>query len=224
MKKKTKKKRKNKERHKPTEEEFDRRCADIVELTDTFCSDHLNEDYHKLCWEMMDELCVSGLPLDTGRAASWAGGMIHALGWVNFLHDPSTSPCMTSAEVAEGFGLSQGTIAAKSRLIRDVLDLIPFDPEWCTQAMIEDNPLVWTLEIDGLAVDVRMMPREAQEEAYLLGLIPYIPADRQKPPTKSDPGTGATILKFPSDRNKTPAAESPDEPNDNIPGLFDGLE
>jgi len=219
-----KKKKKKSKGRKSTEEEFERRCADIVEMTDTFCADHLNEDYRNLCWEMMDELHMSGLPLDKGKPASWAGGMIHALGWVNFLHDPSTSPCMTSAEVAEGFGLSQGTIAAKSRLIRDALDMVPLDPDWCTEAMLEDNPLVWTLEIDGLAVDVRMMPREAQEEAYSLGLIPYIPADRQKPPTKSDPGTGATILKFPSDRNKTPRPESPDEPNDNIPGLFDGLQ
>ena len=218
------KKKKKSKGHKPTEEEFDRRCADIVELTDAFCADHLNEDYRGLCWEMMDELCVSGLPLDKGKPAGWAAAMIHALGWVNFLHDPSTSPHMTSAEVAQGFGFSQGTMVSKSKLIRDVLDLIPFDPDWCTVAMIENNPLVWTLEIDGLAVDIRMMPREAQEEAYLLGLIPYIPADRQEPPTKSDPGTGATILKFPSDRNKTPGSESPDEPNHDILGLFDGLE
>jgi len=222
--KKVKKKKKSKGKHKPTEEEFDRRCADIVELTDAFCSAHLNEDYRELCWEMMDELCAGGLPLDKGKPASWAGGMVHALGWVNFLHDPSTSPYMTSAEVAQEFGLSQGTIVSKSKLIRDELDLIPFDPDWCTQAMLEDNPLVWMLEIDGLAVDVRMMPREAQEEAYLLGLIPYIPADRQEPQSKSDPGTGATILKFPSDRNKTDRSESPDEPKEDMPSLFDGLE
>jgi len=222
--KKVKKKKKSKGKCKPTEEEFDRRCADIVELTDTFCSAHLNEDYRELCWEMMDELYMSGLPLDTGRAASWAGGMVHALGWVNFLHDPSTSPYMTSAEIAEGFGLSQGTIAAKSRLIRDALDMVPLDPDWCTEAMLEDNPLVWMMEIDGFAVDIRLSPREVQEEAYLLGMIPYIPADRQKPPSKSHPGTGATILAFPSDRNKTPASESPDEPKEDMPNLFDGLE
>lgn len=221
--KKVKKKKKSKGR-KSTEEQFDRRCAEIVELTDAFCSAHLNEDYRELCWEMMDELCMSGLPLDKGKPASRAGGMVHALGWVNFLHDPSTSPHMSSAEIAEGFGLSQGTMTAKSKLIRDALDIVPLDPDWCTAATIEDNPLVWTLEIDGLAMDVRMMPREAQEKAYRLGLIPYIPADRQEPPSKSEPGTGATILQFPSDRNKTPGSESSDEPKEEVPGLFDGLE
>lgn len=218
------KKKKKSKGHKSTEKEFDRRCEDIVELTNAFCSAHLNEDYRNLCWEMMDELYTSGLPLDTGRAASWAGGMVHALGWVNFLHDPSTQPYRTPGEVAEGFGISQGTMMAKSKEIRDALDLIPLDPEWCTQAMLEDNLLVWTLEVDGLMVDVRMMPREAQEEAYLLGLIPYIPADKEKPPSKSDPGTGATILAFPSDLNKTAGLESPDDPKDDTPRLFDRLE
>lgn len=222
--KKVKKKKKSKGQRKSTEGEFYRRCGEIVRLTDAFCDAHLDENYRELCREMMDELCMGGFPLDTGRPASWAGGIVHALGWVNFLHDPSTSPHMSSAEVAEGFGLSQGTIAAKSKLIRDELDLIPMDPDWCTPAMLEDNPLVWMLDVDGLAVDVRMMPREVQEEAYRLGLIPYIPADRQEPPSKSDPGTGATILAFPSNGNKTPASESPDEPKEDMPNLFDGLE
>ncbi len=34
------------------------------------------------------------------------------------------------------------------------------------------------LEVNGLTVDVRYMPREVQEIAYQKGLIPYIPADR----------------------------------------------
>jgi hypothetical protein len=41
--------------------------------------------------------------------------------------------------------------------------------------MLDENPLAWIVEVNGLPVDVRMMPREAQEEAYRLGLIPYVP-------------------------------------------------
>jgi hypothetical protein len=37
---------------------------------------------------------------------------------------------------------------------------------------------VWILQVNGLMVDIRHMPREAQEIAYQKGLIPYIPADR----------------------------------------------
>jgi hypothetical protein len=44
---------------------------------------------------------------------------------------------------------------------------------------MDDNPLVWMLEVNGLMVDVRHAPREVQEIAFNKGLIPYIPADRQ---------------------------------------------
>jgi hypothetical protein len=45
---------------------------------------------------------------------------------------------------------------------------------------LEDNPMVWTLEVNGFMVDVRHAPREVQEIAFKKGLIPYIPADRQQ--------------------------------------------
>ncbi len=46
--------------------------------------------------------------------------------------------------------------------------------------LIDDNPLIWYVKVNGLIVDVRHMPREVQEVAYEKGLIPYIPADRHK--------------------------------------------
>ena len=44
---------------------------------------------------------------------------------------------------------------------------------------MEDNPLVWMLSVNGLLMDIRDAPREAQVVAFEKGLIPYIPADRQ---------------------------------------------
>jgi hypothetical protein len=41
--------------------------------------------------------------------------------------------------------------------------------------MLEEKPLVWIVEVNGLPVDVRMLPKEVQEEAYRVGLIPYVP-------------------------------------------------
>ncbi|GAB4533984.1 MAG: hypothetical protein Kow0063_16660 [Anaerolineae bacterium] len=40
--------------------------------------------------------------------------------------------------------------------------------------------MVWMLEVNGMIVDIRRMPREVQEIAYKKGSIPYIPADRKK--------------------------------------------
>ena len=219
-----KKKKPGKKGYALNDKELQERCNMIADMTDAFCNAGLNEDYRELCEDLIGELWSIRFPLLKGKPASWAGAIVHAVGWVNFLHDPQQSPHMSSAEIAEGFGLSQGTVVSKSKLIRDALDIGPLDPDWCTPAMLENNPLVWMMEIDGFAVDIRLSPREVQEEAYRLGLIPYIPADRPEPPSKSDPDTGAIILEFPSNRNKIPDSESPDEPKEDMPSLFDGLE
>ena len=200
MKKKGKQKKADKRRGGVGEEELYARCREIADLTDAFCEAHLNDEYCELCWDVIDALLEVGFPLEEGKAAGWAAGIVHALGWVNFLHDPSTSPHKTAGEVAEGFGISQGTMTAKSKKIRDALDMIPLDPQWCLESMLEDNPLVWMLEIDGFAVEIRKSPREVQEAAYQMGLIPYIPADREKAVTKPEERAGPTILSFPSHR------------------------
>ena len=41
--------------------------------------------------------------------------------------------------------------------------------------MMEQNPYIWLLEVNGLPMDIRYAPRAAQEEALRRGLIPYLP-------------------------------------------------
>jgi len=195
---------------------------DILNLTDSFCDMHLNEDYKQLCEDMVIELLLFDVPIDKGQSASWASGIVHAVGWVNFLQDRTQSPHMSSAQIAEGFGVSQGTMMAKSKTIRDELDLMPFDPDWCLPALLEDNPLVWMLKVNGFIMDIRMAPREAQEEAYRLGLIPFIPADEQK--QEPEPPTEAKVIKFPSGQTKPTGPKSPQKQQDDGPELFEGLE
>jgi hypothetical protein len=195
--------------------------AEIVSLTDEFCCRHLNEEYRHLCADMAAELCQLEVPIYRGRRAGWASGIVHAAGFVNFLHDPSQSPHMTSPEIAEGFGISKGTMQSRSKIIRDELDMIQLDPDWCLPALLDDNPLVWMLEVDGMAVDIRTAPRGAQEEAYRQGLIPYIPADREKP--KPQPDSGPKIIQFRSACDALASAEAAAKTKDQSPGLFDEL-
>jgi len=199
-------------------EELHEAFTEIVALTDEFCHEHLNDEYRQLCADMAAELAELEIPIDRGRPASWAGGLVHAVGYVNFLHDPSQSPHMTSSEIAKGFGISQGTMQSKSKIIRDELDLMPFDPDWCLESLLEDNPLVWMLDVDGLAVDIRMAPRDVQEEAYRQGLIPYIPADRKKP--ESQPDSGTRIIQFPSRYNGSASSKPAGKAKDESPTLF----
>ena len=44
---------------------------------------------------------------------------------------------------------------------------------------MDDNPMVWMLEVNGLIVDGRDMPLEVQEIAYEKGIIPYVPGERE---------------------------------------------
>jgi Domain of unknown function (DUF6398) len=152
------------------------RFEEITQLTDAFCHPYLNDEYVQLSRELTATLCRKRpSPLERGKATVWACGIIHALGMVNFLFDSSQTPHLAASQIWEYFELSSSTMQAKSKQIRDLLGMYPMDPDWSTPAMVDQNPLIWMLEINGLIIDVRHAPGEIQEAAFRQGLIPYIP-------------------------------------------------
>jgi hypothetical protein len=213
---------KNKQVSTDIPEETKRAFTRVLQLTDAFCTKYLNDDYRQLCEKMAIGLCEAGVPINKGKPVGWASGIVKALGRVNFLHNSRSSPYMSAAQIAEGFGVSQATMLAISKIIRDELDLIQMHPDWCVPALLENNPLVWMLKVNGIIMDIRVAPREAQEEAYRLGLIPYIPADREE--ARAESGADAKITKFPGGNDKTAHAELSQKPKDDSPGLFEGLQ
>jgi hypothetical protein len=114
-------------------------------------------------------------PSKLTKAPIWACGIIHALGMVNFLFDSSQTPHLAARQIWECFALSSSTMQAKSKQIRDLLGISPMDPDRSTPSMLDQNPLVWMLEVNGLIVDVLHTPRQIQESAFRQGLIPYLP-------------------------------------------------
>ena len=151
----------------------------IVRLTDSFCREHLNDEYEALSRKLAGVLARKRpSPLLRGKPESWASGIVRVIGWVNFLGDPSQPHHMKMTEIDEAFGVSEATGSAKSKAIRDLLKIRPIDPEWTLPSRMDDNPLIWMLEVNGLIMDIRRCPREAQVVAFEKGLIPYIPADR----------------------------------------------
>jgi hypothetical protein len=156
------------------------RFAEIVDLTDKFCVQHLNNEYGSICRKLAMAVCRAGALVTTGKPTSWACGIVYSAGWVNFLTDPNNSPHMRTEDIAKGFGVSLATMQAKFKMIRDTLELIPLQPEYSLPSMAEENPLVWIAEVNGLLVDLRHAPRVWQEKAFRQGMIPYIPADRQR--------------------------------------------
>jgi hypothetical protein len=152
----------------------------IVTLTDEFCTEHLNEEYAQLARQLTAALGRKRpSPLSSGRPNSWACGIIYALGFVNFLFDKSHEPYLSATELCEGFGISKSTGANKSREIRDLMDMVQFDPNWCLPSLMDENPLAWMIMVDGFVVDVRSAPLNIQEAAYEKGLIPYIPGRKE---------------------------------------------
>ena len=154
------------------------RFDEITHLTDAFSQEYLNDEYMQLCRELVATLCRKRpSPLVRGKADTWACGIIHALGMVNFLFDSSQAPHLPASQIADSFGLSSSTMQAKSKQIRDLLGMYQMDPDWSLPSMVEKNPLIWMLEVNGLIIDVRHAPREIQEEAFRKGLIPSIPGE-----------------------------------------------
>lgn len=148
----------------------------VVSLTDEVCKRHLNDEYATLARQAAAALCRKRpSPLSHGKANSWACGIVYALGFVNFLFDKSQKPYMNSTDLCKAFGLSASTGSAKSKVVRDILKMMQFDPNWCLPSKMEKNPIAWLITVNGLMVDARSMPLEIQEEAFRRGLIPYIP-------------------------------------------------
>jgi hypothetical protein len=159
----------------------------IVSLIEDVCREQLNEEYAELGRELAGALARKRpSPIERGRPEVWACAIIYALGTVNFLFDKSQKPHLRSDELCAAFAVSPSTGSAKAKLIRDLFGMFQFDPRWTLPSLIDDNPLVWMLSVNGMIVDIRYMPRGAQEVAYQKGLIPYIPADHPERLPKRD--------------------------------------
>jgi hypothetical protein len=152
----------------------------IVSLTDAFCRQRLNDEYTVLSRELTAALARKRpSPLTRGKPEIWACGIVYALGTANFLFDKTQIPHVRADELCAAFGVSQSSAANKAKFIRDTFGMMQLDPCWCLPSLVGQNPLIWILQVNGLMVDIRQMPREVQEIAFQGGLIPYIPADRQ---------------------------------------------
>lgn len=156
------------------------RYLEISEIITSFCSDMLDEEYKELCLYTLAKLCRKRpSPLESGRANTWACGIIYAIGSNNFLFDRSQKPYVPPAEIAAWFGLSKSTAGNKGAEVKNILNINYFSAEYCLKSKLADNSAIWFLSVNGWMTDIRQAPRELQEMAFAKGLIPYIPADME---------------------------------------------
>jgi len=194
----------------------------IVELTNEFARQHLNEEYAQLIRQATAALCRKRpSPLEKGQVKTWACGITHAIGMINFLFDSSQTPHISVNELYQSFGIAASTGQGKSKLVRDTLNMRQLDPDWCLPSRVEDNPLIWMLSVNGLIMDIRHAPIGAQVEAFRRGLIPYIPGHKEDSEAIAQLLQGVTIQAGPSSgkttktkpaKDKTPLANQPPSP------------
>lgn len=152
------------------------RFDEIVGLIEAVCRAHLTEEYAAVARELASALARKRpSPLLRGHSRTWACSITYTIGSVNFLFDPTQQPHLRGVDLCALFDVSQSAGAAKSREIMRLFDIVPLGPRWSLPSRLADNPLVWMILVNGVMVDVRMMPRELQEQAYELGLIPFVP-------------------------------------------------
>ncbi len=149
----------------------------IIALTDQVCLSLLDDEYADLARHVAAKLARKRpSPIQSGRASSWAGGVIYALGQVNFLFDSATKPYLTADELSASLGVAKSTLSGKAKQIRDLLKMSWGTPEFLREDMIEASPAIWYIEVNGLIMDARTLPLPTQAQAFELGVIPYIPA------------------------------------------------
>ena len=151
----------------------------VVTILEELSSEKLNQEYLDLAIELAAKIARKRpSPLLSGNSKTWAAGIIHALGMVNFLFDKTQSPHLSSKELCDWFDLGQSTIGGKSKAIRDMFKIYQLDPKWCLASRLDANPMAWMISINGFILDARHVTRDIQVAAYQAGLIPYIPGDR----------------------------------------------
>jgi hypothetical protein len=149
----------------------------IIEITDGVCARLLDAEYADLARQVVAKLARKRpSPLLSGRGATWAAAVVYALGQVNFLFDSSSEPYRTADDLSAAFGVATSTMSSKAKQVRDLLKMSYFRAEFLRAEVVAENPMVWFIEVDGLAMDSRSLPIDYQTVAFRRGYIPYIPA------------------------------------------------
>jgi hypothetical protein len=149
----------------------------IIALTDRVCLELLDEEYAGLARGVVAKLARKRpSPIQSGRASTWAGAVVYALGQVNFLFDSATKPHATADDLSTAFGVAKSTLGAKTKQVRDLTKMGHGTMEFLREDVIDASPFIWFIQVDGLIVDARELPPPVQAQALALGVIPYIPA------------------------------------------------
>jgi hypothetical protein len=139
---------------------------EVKTLYRTYCKDHLNKNYLKICKKVYKELLTDEDIFKRGKANIWAAAIVWAVGSVNFLGDKSFEPYASLKDVCGFFNANTSTVGQKAAIIREMLDINQFNDEY----VLEDSPIMDFLNNllvteEGLIVSRNII--ESEEEAIV---------------------------------------------------------
>lgn len=147
-----------------TKEEIKNKEKKLLELTGSFCTQKLDDDYYQLCEKLILKLGRKrDVPFKSGKTEIWAAAVIHAIGSINFLFDKSFEPYVTAEQISDYFGTKKSTVSNKARQIKDMFKLGYYDTNFSTQKMTENNPFNDMVMVNGLIVPLSSIPEDLQE-------------------------------------------------------------
>lgn len=127
----------------------------LISLTGGFCNAHVNDEYTQLCERLIDKMARKrSVPFISGKVETWAAGIIHALGTINFLFDKTQKLHVSHDQISEYFVVPKSTMGQKSKIIRDMFRMNHWDPEFSTAKMQRDNPFRRMTMVNGYIVSL----------------------------------------------------------------------
>ncbi len=151
------------------------RFKEIFQFIENVCQEHLDNEYLDVAKRLLIDIFNTDLAIERSKAQSWSAGVLHVIGFVNFLGDSSFEPHIPLSNLAKFFGVAASTMENKSREIRNELEIIPYEPQYTVKTLVKKNPMFWFVKINGLMVDVRMLPLAEQKKLLKAGHIPFLP-------------------------------------------------
>ncbi|MDX9696491.1 MAG: DUF6398 domain-containing protein [Bacteroidales bacterium] len=147
-----------------TKQEIKQKEEKLLEITGTFCSLQLDDEYSQLCEKLIKKLGrKKDVPFQRGKLEIWAAAVVYAIGSINFLFDKSFEPYIPAEQISEYFGTKNSTVSNKAGQIKEMFDLWHYSPEFSTKKMTADNPFNNLVMVDGFIVPLNNLPAELQE-------------------------------------------------------------
>jgi len=136
----------------------------LIEMTDDFCDEFLNDDYKQLCEKLIQKMSRKrNIPFSTGKIENWAASIVYALGQINFLFDKSFTPYACSDDICNYFGTTKSTTSSKAKKIRDMFQISYWDSTFSTNEMSKNDPFKNLVQLtNGLIVPIGVLEELAK--------------------------------------------------------------